>query len=164
MCRVRRPLQPDDIRFACLALIGRIENYEIIRDAAFRRSMLQSEIVSIIGKNVYEDSRKTLLCDYAKLDISVDQVLLGQAENRMTATWFNSTFGLPRSVSDSLLLMAFRSPSAKGPPKQGPGATFFSPKEPELLTVLQAPCAPAFLLPVDGEAARTVRDRLGGFA
>ncbi len=79
---------------------------------------------------------------YARFTVMVDEVLAGTPPRMLVVTWNNSTYPEPEGLDPGLQLIALRKGGA-------PGAADF--------TVLQGPCQPAFILPVEGEAARTAR-------
>lgn len=58
-------------------------------------------------------------------------------------------------------LIALRESSSKTPPLRGPSATTLPNPEPNLLAVLQAPCAPAFIFETMSVEAETIRSELG---
>src|SRR4051812_10970272 len=77
----------EDVRYADVVVIGRINNYRIIRDEAFRKRMLKSPYLSAEMRKKYQDPKESLLPDYARFDIDVEEVLAGRAPARLTATW-----------------------------------------------------------------------------
>ena len=58
----------EDVSYADVVVIGRISNYRIVRDEAFRRRMLASPGLSADMRRMYEDPRQSLMTDYARFD------------------------------------------------------------------------------------------------
>jgi hypothetical protein len=144
-CIMEVDLDLNDITYADVVVVGRIENYEIVRDTAFRESKLAIPDLPEDLRKLYSDETQGLLGDYARFVVQVDEVLAGDVSERFSATWDNSTFGEPRTYSSESLIMAFRRPESPTPPLRGPSATILANPEPETLTVLQAPCAKPFI-------------------
>lgn len=147
----------EDVSYADVVVVGRILNYRIIRDEALRRRMLASPHLTADMRSIYEDPRKTLLPDYARFDVQVEEVLVGRAPKRVSVTWDNSTFGEPDQMNAGPYLIALRRPGSAGPPLRGPSATIAPNPDPKALTLLQAPCSSAFIYEVRSEQARTIR-------
>jgi hypothetical protein len=148
-CMMEAPLLPADVRFANVVVVGRITNYQIVLDQEFRR------------KGGYTDpevmTKPAFMTDYARFEMSVDEVLKGDAPKTLTVTWDNSTFAEPETMAPGPWLIALRKPGTNMPPLRGPSATISANPEPDVLTLLQAPCAPAFILPSDSKEAKAVR-------
>jgi hypothetical protein len=160
-CRFSPPLNPDDVSYADLVVVGRISHYRIVRDMEFRRKMLANPKLPADMRKFYEGPG-TLLPDYARFDVEIDEVLLGKAPRRITVTWDNSTFGEPEKMAPGPYLIALRRASSAMPPLRGPSATIMPNPEPDKLAVLQAPCAPAFILETSRDEAGKVRAILRG--
>ena len=154
-CRMHAQLDLNDVRYADVVLVGRVSNYQIIRDVEFRRKMLASPTLPADMRKFYEGSNG-LLSDYARFNVTVDRVLTGKAPTKIIVTWDNSTFGEPEKMAAGPFLIALRRPSSKVPPLRGPSATILPSREPESLTVLQAPCSSPFMFESTSEEARTV--------
>lgn len=156
-CRVRVPPTLEDVRFADVVVVGRVTNYRIVRDEAFRRRMLASPGLPADLRRTYEDPRQSLLPDYARFEVQVEQVLVGRPARRLSVTWDNSTFGEPTQLPAGRYLIALRRPSSASPPLRGPSATILPSPGSNALTLLQAPCSSAFLYEVGSEQAVAVR-------
>jgi hypothetical protein len=160
-CVVSVQTNLNDIRFADVVVIGRIANYRIVQDEGFRWRRQQ-----LARRDLPPDLRRrfrrqrSFLSDYARFNIMVDQVLVGRADRALAATWDNSTFSEPAMMPRGSYLIALRRPISPAPPLRGPSATVL-PTPRDGLTLLQAPCASAFIFPIDSEEARTVRSLLG---
>ena len=160
-CMTVAPLKLEDVRYADVVVTGRVFNYKIIRDVEFRKQMLANPKLSPEDRARYEGPRQ-LLPDYARFEVQVQEVLKGKVPDRITVTWNNSTFGEPEEMASGPFLIALRYPSSKMPPLRGPSATILPNKEPGTLTVLQAPCAPAFIFPVTDVRVESIRRILRG--
>lgn len=159
-CRMYAKLDLNDVKYADVVLVGRVSNYRIVRDVEFRRKMLANPKLSPDMRKLYE-STSSLLSDYARFDIQVDQVLAGKAPTRLSVTWHNSTFREPEKMATGPFLIALRWPYSKTPPLRGPSATILPNREPGSMAVLQAPCSSPFIFESTSNEARTVRLILG---
>ena len=165
-CMTFAPLKIEDVAYADVVVIGRISNYEVVLDQEVRRQRREylaksSELPASEKKRLAE--QKDFLSDYARFDISVEQILAGKPPAKLTVTWNASTFGEPKTMPSGPFLIALRTPGSRIPPLRGPSATVFPDPEPGLLAVLHPPCASAFIFPVDSERAietKKVLDRL----
>ncbi|NLR74480.1 hypothetical protein HF682_04850 [Leeia sp. IMCC25680] len=137
----------DDLQYASTVVIGRVTHYEIVRDEDIRKRFPD------------RPPTQSYLSDYARFTIAVDRVLAGQASPTLTVTWDNSTFGEPEHMDEGPYLIALRSPKSRTPPLRGPSATILPSAEPDILTVLQAPCAPAFFFDASSDEAMAIRRR-----
>lgn len=140
-CRTFVSPKFEDVSYADVVVIGRVDNYRIIRDEAFRNRMLASPNLSADMRKTYEDPKKSLLPDYARFDIEIEEILVGQAPRRLSVIWDNSTFGEPDYMTSARYLIALRRPGSANPPLRGPSATILPSPEPNTLTILQSPCS-----------------------
>jgi hypothetical protein len=147
-CRVVGRLDLSDIRYADLVVVGRITRYRIVPDLAGRHYLRR------LYPNEVHDG---VLGDYARFTIQVDEVLAGRAGRTLSATWDNSTFSEPASMPPGPYLIALRDPHSRLPPLRGPSAYIGPNRAPATLTVLQAPCAPAFIFARESEQALAIR-------
>lgn len=134
---------------ASVVVVGRIVDYEIVRP--------QDE-VSKHWRKTY--GQNDVLSYYARFTVVVDEVLAGKPPSVVSVTWDNSTFGAPKKMKDGAYLIGLLQPGAPRPPLRGPSATVLPPQEPHTLAVLQAPCAPAFILDASSADAKKIRDML----
>lgn len=131
-CFVRADLDLDYVRQADAVVVGRVSNY---------RRVPERELPGPEGP----------LPAHARFDVEVAEVLAGNAPAHFSIVWINSTFEEPSGLSSDPLLIAAEKIEAPWPPAfrwQG------------LMTVLQEPCAPAFLFEVSSEEAKAVRQIL----
>ncbi|WP_242122939.1 hypothetical protein [Sphingobium sp. Sx8-8] len=156
-CRTFVSPKFEDVIYADVVVIGRIDNYRIIRDEAFRKRMLATPNLSAPMRKTYEDPTQGLLSDYARFDIQVEQVLIGHAPSKLSVTWNNSTFGEPEKMGAGRYLIALRRPNSASPPLRGPSATIWPSPDLNALTLLQAPCSRAFIYDADSSEAGTIR-------
>lgn len=126
----------NDVRYADLVVVGKIENY---RKGERNRSW-----------------------SGVRFDIAIDDVMKGRPARRTSATWVNSTFKTPDSMADETYIIALRHPSSLMPPLRG--ASAFIPPSPDIKawTVLQAPCAEAFILSYSPEVRAIITRVLAG--
>ena len=159
-CRIYVPIALEDVRFADVVVIGRVTNYRIIRDEAFRRRMLSNPNLSEEMRRHYT-SGESLLPDFARFEVEVVERLSGSVPRRFSVTWDNSTFGEPERMSAGAYLIALRRPSSLLPPLRGPSAYIGPSPDPNSLTLLQAPCSRPFLFESGSAEAHTVRRLIG---
>jgi len=119
--------------------------------------MRASPNLSAQMRKMYEDPKQGFISDYARFDIQVEQVLIGQARRKLSVTWDNSTFAEPNQMTSGRYLIALRRPSSASPPLRGPSATILASPDPNALTLLQAPCSRAFIYDAESEEARTLQ-------
>lgn len=164
-CFVAAELQLDDIKYANVVAIGKIVDYEIVLDQAVRKERKEMLERSTDKSTEYwrlMSEQKEFLSDYARFKVLVDEVLVGQPPDVISVTWRNSTFGEPEKMKDGRYLIGLREPRSKSPPLRGPSATILPSPDLKSLTVLQAPCTPAFIFEATGAEAKTIREILGG--
>lgn len=145
-CIVAMPFDPTHIDNADFVVVGRISRYEIIEDQSAREDRLRLLQRADIPEALRESARRQtgFLSDYARFEITVHQILVGEAPDRLTVTWDNSTFGERESMSGEYLI----------------ALTHQSPDPSASATVLQSGCGPAFLFEFDSNEARTIRQRI----
>ena len=158
-CMVQTMPDPEDVRHADIVVVGQISNYEIILDEAFRRKKLSRPDLSP-QLRAHHEEQKGVLSDYARFDIHVDEVLHGEAQQKLTVTWDNSTFAEPKKMAAGPFLIALRDPGSARPLLKGPSATILPNLDPEHLTVLQAPCSNPFIFDDKSDDASTIRQIL----
>lgn len=151
------PPRLEDVAYANVVLIGRVENYRIIRDEAFRKRMLASPSLTAEMRKFYSDPKRGLMSDYARFDVKVEKVLVGKASGVLSVTWDNSTFGEPDQLMPGRYLIALRRTDSAAPPLRGPSATILPSPDPKSLTLLQAACSSAFIYPAQSEEARKIQ-------
>jgi hypothetical protein len=172
-CMVDAPIDLEDVQYADVVVVGRISNYAIVPDLEARRDRqrmlaevrdLPADVRRELGMDLEWEQdlqRQTgFMTDYARFDIIVEEVLAGTAGRSHTVSWDNSTFGEPESMPPGPFLIALRDPRSSLPPLRGPSATITPNREPGSLTVLQAPCADAFIFERASEQATAVRSIL----
>ena len=148
-CIVYADIDYQAIFQADLVVIGQVSNYRILRP---------------------KDDKGRIIAEYAQFDIRTREVVKAanadspQSGDLIPVTWDNSTFSepdamysLPQSVG---FLIALRHPSSDVPPLRGPSAFIAPTPDPELFTVLQAPCSQAFIFRMDSLTAIALRQWL----
>lgn len=111
-CRARAALELGDIQYASVVVVGRIQNYEIVQATDERSKFWRAKSKS-----------KKILSDYARFEVVVDRVLVGQPSQVIPVTWDNSTFAEPEAVKTVPYLIGLREAGSKTPPLRGPSAT-----------------------------------------
>jgi hypothetical protein len=166
-CLAAGGLNLDDIKYASVVVIGRIVDYKIVLDQKVRKERKEILDRSTDKSSEYwrmMSEQKHFLSDYARFKVVVDKVIVGKSPNVISVTWDNSTFGEPEQMKKGLYLIGLREPGSKSPPLRGPSATILPSPNPKSLTVLQAPCAPAFILESASAEAKAIKKMLGGAA
>jgi hypothetical protein len=148
-CPFSQNIDLNTIKHASVVVVGRVSNYEIVLDQAARQR--RNEFVANYPNLSPEarklmSERKSFGGDYARFQVLVDRVLLGQAPRSITVTWNNSTFAEPKRMRPGPFLIALWKDR--------------SPPQPKPLTVLQMPCAPPFIFKHESANARAVREML----
>ena len=95
---------------------------------------------------------------YGLIRLQVTETWKGDKAGEWELYWWNSTFGTPEDwpFGPEVVIAAIDS-SRPQPPLRGPSATTRGTVRPDLLQVLQAPCAPPFIFrtaPSDNELKR----------
>lgn len=162
-CAVMAELDPRDVGYANLVVVGRVSNYRMVLDPVARRERKEllaksSDLSPAMRKMLAEQTE--FVTDYARFDVTVDEALVGEPPKTLSVTWDNSTFDEPEAMPPGPFLIALRDPRAALPPLRGPSGTIFANREPTSPTVLQAPCAPAFMFDATSQEARAVRQIL----
>jgi len=149
-CMAEAPLDLADVQYANAVVVGRIANYRMVLDPAIRR-----ELRDPIGDR--DPAQARFLPDYARFELVVDEVLLGNIGQTISVTWDNSTFAHPETMPSGPFLIAMRDPRSAAPPLRGPSAYIAANPEPDFLTVLQAPCSAPFIFERNSEEAAAIR-------
>jgi hypothetical protein len=141
-CTEGAELVLSDVQYADTVVLGRIANY----------SRVSEKGDPFIG----------LIYPYSRFDIVVDEVLKGHAPPVLTVTWVNSTFAQPEKVGPpGKYLIALQSPeSAVVPPLRASSAAIMELPQPDLPTVLQAPCSVPFMFEGGTKDAAVLRSLL----
>lgn len=149
-CRMLRGLDPQDIKHATVVVVGSVWNYEIVFDQAARS---ERRAYLTAHPELSPETRKLLsdqtgfISDYARFDIQVQEVLAGRSPAKLTVTWNSSTFGEPSEMARGPFLIALRDDASV---QRTSGKS-------NLLTVLNPPCGPGFILPISSPGAKAVR-------
>lgn len=160
------PFKIEDIRYADAIVVGRISKYRIVEDRKARddreKTLERSDLLPQFRRAL--KAQTSWISDYATFDIDVDKTILGKVPDRITVTWDNSTFSEPETFPAGPYLIALRRPRSRLPPLHGGSATILQNQQPQLFTVLQAPCASEFILDNSPENIADVRKLLKGEA
>ena len=154
-CMIDAELDLNDIKYANVVVIGSIANYKVVLDPKARQSHREMTTETPELRDLPQPSG--FLSDFARFDIKVEEVLVGKVPQIITVTWDNSTFGEPEDMPPGRYLIALRGAASDLPPLRGPSATILANPEPQFLTVLQAPCSSAFILPMESDDASKAR-------
>lgn len=102
-----------------------------------------------------------LVGNHARFELVVQHVLKGKPPNMIPVAWKNSTFVHPKTIS-GLHLVALLRPDSPLTDWHNPasGARYQSAAERNSMSVLQRPCAPAFLVPMNDHRASQIRAAL----
>ncbi len=130
-CLMDHPLDLDDIKYADVVMIGTIKDYRLVLDRPF-----------------------------ARFEFVPDNVLKGEVGREVAVAWANSTFVLPKTMPSGAYLIALKGAHPQLPPMPRSSPAFLPNPEPALFTVLQAPCASAFMFEVGSKEAELVKQKL----
>ncbi len=159
-CMTFAPMNLSDVFLADAVVIGKITKYKIVKNIKIREQLNSFSKNNSAPKILRNKS--SYLSDYARFEIIIDEVLHGESSKKMIVTWNNSTFGEPEELPSGKYLIALRFTKSPRPPLRGPSATIFPNPEPELMTVLQAPCASPFIFKKSSEWTHKIRLILNG--
>ena len=157
-CTVSVEVDPADVEYADMVVVGRIGNYRIVPGPAAReerRRWLAESPVMPADERSRLERRASFIGDQARFEIAVDEVLLGNAADSIAVTSETSLFGEPGTMPAGRVLVALRDGRTR-PLRRLRSADLVDP-HPGLLTVLQAQCSGPFLFPSTSEHAGTVR-------
>lgn len=118
-CAMQAQRDLDDIKYADVVVVGRIVNYQIVRDPVARQRYRDMLARSPKLREVMPKEPRGFMTDYARFDIVVSEVLRGRAPDRLAATWDNSTFGEADGMGPGTFLIALRDPKSPMPPLRG---------------------------------------------
>lgn len=139
-CMTRAPFRIEDIAQADAIFTGRLIRYDLV-----------------------SPGRSNSLDEYGLLTVRVDKVLKGEVSGDVQLYWWNSTFGVPKTLAfDGPIIIAASGAGRSGLPLRGPSATVFASRRPDLLQVLQAPCSSPFILPYAVKSEDNIRAVLRG--
>lgn len=148
------PVELDDIEYADVVVVGRIDNYKVVLDPIARERFANSLEISpeSMGKPIF-------ISDYSTFEVLVDDVLIGKVPQTLTVTWHGSMFSIPETMPSGPFLIALRDPSSRMPPLRSSG-TILRDAESDHLAVLQAPCSSAFIFTAESKEADAIRQML----
>ena len=160
-CAMFSDLNPRDVEYADVVVVGRIANYELVLDRVARQRRVDYLASAKLPPELREilEHSDSYLSDYARFEIVVEDVLRGEAERTLTVTWDNSTFDEPEHMPAGPFLIALRDLRIPAPQRSGLGSIFVDGVSDHLI-VLQAPCSRAFILENTSEEASVVRQIL----
>lgn len=156
-CFTTARLDLSDVKYSDAVVVGRISDYEHVLDPIARKRRDDMMKAASGALKTLLDRQSTFLTDYVRFQVNVDEVLSGNTPNVFRVTWDNSTFGEPEMIMPGSYLIALRKAGSQIPPLRGASATVIPTPEPDKMTVLQAPCATAFLFHAESEEAQGIR-------
>lgn len=129
-----------DIGYADVVLIGEVEEYKVLKGVGFLTINLERQMVP-----KGEEINRTFHYGHT-----------------IRASWPNSTFQLPEKMPKTRSIFALRRAGSAQPPLRGPsGYIPADPKDAEF-TILQAPCAPPFIMPYSEMGSENIQEILDG--
>jgi len=158
-CQDLRGLQLDDVRYADLVLVGRVQNYRIVRDElerqAIRRLSKDPAHGDLFKRDLERVQRGDLMSgDYAKFDVLVHRQLSGKSPTVLTVT-LNDPFKKFQDIAGRTYAFALLSLSSNSAPGSRDLRLYLANREPDLPTVIIVPCSGTFMFEVaspDGQA------------
>lgn len=155
-CRDEPELRLSWLNQADLVLVGHVSHYRVVPDfhdpvaAAHRYELLERALVATPEQREQIRRQVGLASDFARVDVRVEEVLIGTRPERLEVTWDTSWFKLPESLEPGSYLMAL----------QAPGKLVRTPARSRTWTVLSPICEQSFLVPSTSKAAAAIRQEL----
>lgn len=155
-CRDEPELRLSWLRNADLVVVAQVSNYRVVPDfhdpiaANHRYKLLEQALVAAPEERERIRRQMRLASDFARIDVKVEDVLVGTPPERLEVTWDTSWFKLPESLEPGSYLIAL----------QAPGKYVRTPARARSWTVLSPVCEMSFLMPSNSKAAAAVRKQL----
>jgi hypothetical protein len=140
-------LQPVDlagVRKADAVVIGRISNYAFILDPVIRQKYAKNYPDSSPELLETLRNRPSFATDYARFDLQIDEILVGEVGQTIDVILYGSWIGPPESMPPGLMLIALKNPNSGYP-------------EPGAFRALQGPCSNPFIFSSTGAEASEIR-------
>jgi hypothetical protein len=137
-------LTVNDIVHADAVLIGRVEGYTILPN--LRAKGLHNENDLFATKTRFMP-KNTSIFDFAQFDIVVDEVLSGKIGKRLMVIWNVRTFDDPGIMRGEPFLIALMKTEAPNPALERDLGKDLSRRNTRSWTIMQPPCARAFVMP-----------------
>lgn len=151
-CQLPQPLDLHLVDRATIVVIGRISNFQMVRNVAYRQAMLADPHLPKKFRKEYLGKNNTS-GDYARITIRVDQVLKGKAPITLSARWETPKFGAPETLAKGPLLIAL----SMTYPWPRPTNWRSNKRWGLSLAVLDVPCAGIFMFKARSPEADAVR-------
>lgn len=155
-CRDEPELRLSWLKTADLIVIAQVSNYRIVPDfhdsvaAGYRYELLQKALTATPEQRTDIQRRVRLASDFARIDVTIAEVLAGAAPANMDVTWDTGWFRLPDELAPGSYLLALRAPGKVG----------ISPARARSWTVLSPTCERSFLVESGSAAAAEIRQEL----
>jgi len=157
-------LDLNDVRHADLVLVGRVQNYRIVRDERERqaiRRLSEDPVHSHLFKRDLEHVQRgdPMSGDYAKFDILVHRQLSGKSPPVLTVT-LNDPFRKFGDIAGRTYVFALLSLSSNSAPGSRDLRLYLVNREPDLPTVIIVPCSATFMFEVASPEGQALIARL----
>lgn len=156
-CQFSSVLKAEQVNSADVVVIGRVTNYQVIRDEksrAERREYLRTAKGLSRENRDLLSNQKDYITDYARFTLLVSEVLRGEVPKAITVTWDASTFSEPSTFPSDLRIVGLMKPDVDG----GKSATNPIYRErSRFYSVLQIPCSGAFIGSLNSAFGKEVR-------
>lgn len=147
-----------------LVVVGTVENYEIVLDQEARgagwKAIEKLTPETSPGKRRLIERHVWNFADYARFDIVVEEVLAGDAPERVKVYWPGTMFGETGEKLAGPRIFALLAPNTV---QSGDRLHVFSdpsPREPNARLILSRDCGPFFTDPVGSDSADEIRAAL----
>ena len=155
-CRDEPEIVMSRLGDADLVLVAQVSNYRVVPDfhdpiaAAHRYDLLERALVATPEQREQIRRQVGLASDFARIDVGVEEVLVGIPPERFEVTWDTSWFKLPESLEPGSYLIAL----------QAPGKYVRTPARAKSWTVISPTCELSFLVPSNSKDAAAIRRQL----
>lgn len=155
-CRDEPELKMSWVGRADLVVVAQVSNYRVVPDfhdpiaAAHRYELLERALVATAEQREQIRRQVGLASDFARIDVRVEEVLVGTAPEKLEVTWDTSWFKLPERLESGSYLIAL----------QAPGKYAITPARAKTWTVLSPVCEVSFLIPSSSKDAAAIRQQL----
>lgn len=150
-----------DVRYADLVLVGRVQNYRIVRDELERQAIRRLSKDPVLGYLVKRDLERVrrgerMSGDYAKFDVLVHRRLLGTSPAIVTVAWSRPHFFDSGAMPSGPYVIAMRSPHSVGSSEARYQDADLRSREPSLPTVLTSFCGGPFMFKVNSHGGKAL--------
>ncbi len=148
-----------------LVVVGTVENYEIVLDQE-SREVRKRDLLRTLGPDLSPELKGAIrekvwhFPDYTRFDIRVEEVLAGDAPERVAVYWPDTMFGETGEKLAGPRIFALLAPNTVQSVDQLHVFPDPRPREPNARRILSRDCGPFFMDPVGSDSADEIRAAL----